>query len=114
MEIEAEWLFRILWTDESYPSLSCDVNTQNCGMWLTDNSHEIVQEDTVSVEFYMQMLPDYAILWIKYEDEEIGKMIFMQDGARSIFTNQLRFVNCYFTSSCYRRAFCKCMSSKIT
>lgn len=46
MEIEiAEWLLRILRTDEYHISLNDEVNTQNFRIGSTDNPHEIVHED---------------------------------------------------------------------
>lgn len=44
MEIEPEWLSRILWTDEAHFSVNGGINTQNCRIWSTENPHEIVQQ----------------------------------------------------------------------
>lgn len=57
MEIEPEWLFSILLTAIAHLSLIGGVNTQNCLIWSTDQSHEIVQQslhhqkDTVWCDF---------------------------------------------------------------
>ncbi|KFM59960.1 hypothetical protein X975_14870, partial [Stegodyphus mimosarum] len=37
MEVDNEWLWKILWTDETYFHLTGYVNTQNCRIWATKN-----------------------------------------------------------------------------
>ncbi|GBM00545.1 hypothetical protein AVEN_77355-1 [Araneus ventricosus] len=40
MELDNEWPWKILWTDEAYFHLTGYVNTQNCRIWATENPLE--------------------------------------------------------------------------
>ena len=44
MEIEIRCFSCILGTDETHFSLNCEINTQDCRIWSTENPYEIVQE----------------------------------------------------------------------
>lgn len=39
MEVDNEWPWKILWTDEAHFHLTGYVNTQNCRIWATENPH---------------------------------------------------------------------------
>ncbi|KAF2896667.1 hypothetical protein ILUMI_09508 [Ignelater luminosus] len=93
MKIEPNWLSCILLTVGAHFSFNDGVNTQNCRIWSTENSHETIQEDrydkkngeavsaTATGERYLQMLRDYAIPQLQNEREGIENMSFMQGGA---------------------------------
>ena len=38
IEVDNDWLWKIVWTDEAHFHLTGDVNTQNCRIWTTENS----------------------------------------------------------------------------
>ena len=40
IEVDKEWLWKILWTDKAYFHLTECVNAQNCQIWETDNPLE--------------------------------------------------------------------------
>ncbi|GFV06662.1 uncharacterized protein TNCV_2949841 [Trichonephila clavipes] len=39
LEVDPEWPWNILWTDEAHFHLDGSVNTHNCRIWETDNPH---------------------------------------------------------------------------
>ncbi|GFX33094.1 DUF4817 domain-containing protein [Trichonephila clavipes] len=43
LEIDPEWPWNILWTDEAHFHLDGSVNTHNCRIWESDNPHSTLQ-----------------------------------------------------------------------
>ncbi|GFV86584.1 uncharacterized protein TNCV_4184391 [Trichonephila clavipes] len=43
LEVDPEWPWNILWTDEAHFHLDCSVNTHNCRIWGTDNPHSTLR-----------------------------------------------------------------------
>ncbi|GFV86879.1 uncharacterized protein TNCV_2198311 [Trichonephila clavipes] len=43
LEVDPEWPWNILWTDEAHFHLDGSVNTHNCRIWETDNPHSTLQ-----------------------------------------------------------------------
>ncbi|GFX07811.1 alkaline phosphatase, germ cell type [Trichonephila clavipes] len=43
LEVDPEWPWNILWTDEAHFDLDGSVNTHNCRIWETDNPHSTIQ-----------------------------------------------------------------------
>ncbi|GFU63886.1 uncharacterized protein TNCV_2313921 [Trichonephila clavipes] len=43
LEIDPEWLWNILWTDEAHFHLDGSVNTHTCRIWESDNPHSTLQ-----------------------------------------------------------------------
>ncbi|GFU06773.1 uncharacterized protein TNCV_4353371 [Trichonephila clavipes] len=43
LEVDPEWPWNILWTDEAHFHLDGSVNTHNCRIWESDNSHSTLQ-----------------------------------------------------------------------
>ncbi|GFU63903.1 uncharacterized protein TNCV_4204201 [Trichonephila clavipes] len=43
LEVDSEWPWNILWTDEAPFHLNGSVNTHNCQIWETDNPHSTLQ-----------------------------------------------------------------------
>ncbi|GFU99503.1 uncharacterized protein TNCV_4763641 [Trichonephila clavipes] len=43
LEVDPEWPWDILWTDESHFHLEGSVNTHNCRIWESDNPHSTLQ-----------------------------------------------------------------------
>ncbi|GFW72759.1 uncharacterized protein TNCV_1266031 [Trichonephila clavipes] len=43
LEVDPEWLWNILWTDEAHFHLDSSVNTHNCRIWESDNPHSTLQ-----------------------------------------------------------------------
>ncbi|GFT26553.1 uncharacterized protein TNCV_3603971 [Trichonephila clavipes] len=43
LEVDPEWPWNILWTDEAHFHLDGSVNTHNCRIWETDNPHSTLR-----------------------------------------------------------------------
>ncbi|GFT30759.1 uncharacterized protein TNCV_759461 [Trichonephila clavipes] len=43
LEVDPEWPWNILWTDEAHFHLDGSVNTHNCRIWQSDNPHSTLQ-----------------------------------------------------------------------
>ncbi|GFV27615.1 transposable element tc3 transposase [Trichonephila clavipes] len=43
LQVDLEWPWNILWTDEAHFHLDGSVNTHNCRIWETDNPHSILR-----------------------------------------------------------------------
>ncbi|GFV41160.1 transposable element tc3 transposase [Trichonephila clavipes] len=43
LEVDPEWPWNILWTDEAHFHLDGSVNTHNCRIWESDNPHSTLQ-----------------------------------------------------------------------
>ncbi|GFX12125.1 uncharacterized protein TNCV_2999081 [Trichonephila clavipes] len=43
LEVDPEWPWNILWTEEAHFYLGGSVNTHNCRIWETDNLHSTLQ-----------------------------------------------------------------------
>ncbi|GFX61598.1 transposable element tc3 transposase [Trichonephila clavipes] len=43
LEVDPEWSWNILWTDEAHFHLDGSVNTHNCRIWETDNPHSTLR-----------------------------------------------------------------------
>ncbi|GFY09440.1 uncharacterized protein TNCV_4321191 [Trichonephila clavipes] len=43
LEVDPEWPWNILWTDEAHFYLDGSVNTHNCRIWESDNPHSTLQ-----------------------------------------------------------------------
>ena len=43
MEMEQNWPWNILWTDEAHFYVCGTVNTYNCRIWSTENPHQVQQ-----------------------------------------------------------------------
>ncbi|GFV30922.1 uncharacterized protein TNCV_4013561 [Trichonephila clavipes] len=44
LEVDPEWPWNILWTDEAHFHLDGSVNTHNCRIWESDNPHSTLQD----------------------------------------------------------------------
>ncbi|GFY25112.1 uncharacterized protein TNCV_2693031 [Trichonephila clavipes] len=72
LEVDPEWPWNILWTDEAHFHLDGSVNTHNCRIWETDNPHSPLQvplhspKVTVWCEFSASFILD------PYFFEELG------------------------------------------
>ena len=74
MEVDKEWLWTILWTDEALFRLTGYINTQNCRIWATENPLETQPAPlhptkvTVRCEFMASFIID------SYFFEEMGAL----------------------------------------
>lgn len=77
IEIEPEWLSRILWTDEAHFTLNGGVNTQNCRIWSAENPQEIVQEGLhdKKVTVWCGFTADFIIGPYFYEEMHNGEAV---------------------------------------
>ncbi|GFT54416.1 transposable element tc3 transposase [Trichonephila clavipes] len=72
LELDPEWPWNILWTDEAHFRLDGSVNTHNCRIWETDNSHSTLQVPLYSPKVTVWSGFSASFILGKYFFEEIG------------------------------------------
>ncbi|GFS75026.1 uncharacterized protein TNCV_1396791 [Trichonephila clavipes] len=72
LEVDPEWPWNILWTDEAHFHLDGSVNTHNCRIWETDNPHSTLQVPLYSPKVTVWSGFSASFILGKYFFEEIG------------------------------------------
>ncbi|GFU19327.1 uncharacterized protein TNCV_3032491 [Trichonephila clavipes] len=98
LEVDPEWPWNILWTDEAHFHLDGSVNTHNCRIWETDNPHSTLRVPLHSPKVKACCGFSASFILGPYFFEELGllqnkiipdlqarqclsRILFMQDGA---------------------------------
>ncbi|GFU60287.1 uncharacterized protein TNCV_3404331 [Trichonephila clavipes] len=72
LEVDPEWPWNILWTDEAHFHLDGSVNTHNCRIWETDNPHFTLQVPLYSPKVTVWSGFSTSFILGKYFFEKIG------------------------------------------
>lgn len=84
LAVDADYLDRVLWTDEAHFYLSGQVNKRNCQIWSAENPRAILQKP----------LHDQKLtVWIGFTAEYlIGPYFFVDDRGRAVSVNGDRYL----------------------
>ncbi|GFW73585.1 uncharacterized protein TNCV_1540401 [Trichonephila clavipes] len=72
LEVDPEWHWNILWTDEAHFHLDGSVNTHNCRIWESDNPHSTLQVPLHSPKVTMWCGFSASFIRDPYFFEELG------------------------------------------
>ncbi|GFU68100.1 uncharacterized protein TNCV_1708141 [Trichonephila clavipes] len=75
LEVDPEWPWNILWTDEVHFHLDGSVNNHNCRIWESDNPHSTLQVPLHSpkVTNTLRSTVEHAMLRIQIVAENVGQ-----------------------------------------